>query len=257
MSTIHLHQTTTSTPEQYVAGLTDFGPGRSKLFGNSADQYLKVHHRGPSEADVTEGSGGIWERLHYDWSDSNRVVLTTTDSNTWGGASGHTYTFTRNPNGTTDIDVVVVRDGKNLKGRLLGFVLGTVGRAVLERRLRTPSRPLKPGTVRQQRDSHHEPDLSEFTPRCPRSHCVFARPGSWSPVKGGWTTQARFWLEWGSSTDGQSVPATGSRFQAIHSNSISIRPSQWNDVTTADLSTPKITAPAMICSSRGAEIEEI
>ena len=80
MSTIQLHQTTTSTPEQYVAGLTDFGPGRSKLFGNSADTYLKVHHRGPSQADVTEGSGGIWERLHYDWSDPNRVVLTTTDS---------------------------------------------------------------------------------------------------------------------------------------------------------------------------------
>jgi hypothetical protein len=30
MSSIHLHQTTTSTPEQYIAGLTDFGPGRSK-----------------------------------------------------------------------------------------------------------------------------------------------------------------------------------------------------------------------------------
>src|SRR5215470_9327929 len=46
MSTIHLHQTTTSTPEQFVAGLTDFGPGRSKLFGNSADDYLKVHQQG-------------------------------------------------------------------------------------------------------------------------------------------------------------------------------------------------------------------
>jgi hypothetical protein len=133
MSTIHLRRTTTLTPAQYVAGLTDFGPGRSKLFGNSADAYLKVHERGRSDADVTEGSGGIWERLHYDWSDPNCVVLTTTDSNTWGGASGHTYTFTRRPNGMTDIDVVVVRDGKNLKGRLLGFVLGTIGRGVLER----------------------------------------------------------------------------------------------------------------------------
>ena len=46
MSTIHFHQTTTSTPERYVAGLTDFGPGRSKLFGNTADEYLKVHHQG-------------------------------------------------------------------------------------------------------------------------------------------------------------------------------------------------------------------
>ncbi len=133
MSTIHLNQTTTSTPEQYVAGLTDFGPGRSKLFGNSADEYLKVHDRGRSQADVTEGSGGIWERLHYDWSDPNRVVLTTTDSNTWGGASGYIYTFKRQPKGTTDIDVVIVREGKNLKGRVLGFVLGTVGRGVLEK----------------------------------------------------------------------------------------------------------------------------
>ena len=130
---IRFHQTTTSTPDQYVAGLTDFGPGRSKLFGNSADEYLKVHHRGRTEADVTEGSGGVWERLHYDWSDPNHVVLTTTDSNLWGGASGHIYTFSRQPNGTTDIDLEVVREGKNLKGRLLGFVLRTIGRSVLEK----------------------------------------------------------------------------------------------------------------------------
>jgi hypothetical protein len=133
MSTIHLHKTTTSTPEQYIAALTDFGPGRSKIFGNSADEYLKLHSRAATQADVTEGSGGIWERLHYDWSDPNRVVLKTTDSNIWGGASGHTYTFKRNPNGTTDIDVVVVREGKNLKGWMLGLVLGTIGKGVLEK----------------------------------------------------------------------------------------------------------------------------
>jgi len=133
MSTIHLHQTTSSTPEQFVAGLTDFGPGRSKLFGNSADEYLKVHDRGPKEADVTEGSGGIWERLHYDWSDPNRVVMRTTDSNVWGGASGHTNTFARRPDGRTDLDAVVVREGKNLKGWVLGLVLGTIGKRVLTR----------------------------------------------------------------------------------------------------------------------------
>jgi hypothetical protein len=133
MATIHLHQTTTLTPEQYIAGLTDFGPGRAKLFGNSTDEYLKVHSRGPSQADVTEGAGGIWERLHYDWSDPNHVVLTTTDSNTWGGASGHTYNFTRNPDGTTGIDVVVVREGKNFQGRLLGLVVGSIGQGVLKK----------------------------------------------------------------------------------------------------------------------------
>jgi hypothetical protein len=132
MSTIHLHQTTTSTPEQYVAGLTDFGPGRSKIFGNSADEYLKVHNRGPSQADVTEGSGGIWERLHYDWSDPNRVVMSTIDSNLWGGNSGHTYTFTRNTDGTTDLDAVIVREGKNLPGRVFGALVGAVGKRKLE-----------------------------------------------------------------------------------------------------------------------------
>jgi hypothetical protein len=133
MATIHLHQTTFLTPKEYIAGLIDFGPGRSKLFGNSTDEYLKVHQQGSTQADVTEGSGGIWERLHYDWSDPNHVVLTTTDSNIWGGASGHTYNFSRQPNGTTVIDVDVVRDGKNLKGRVLGFVLETVGKGVLEK----------------------------------------------------------------------------------------------------------------------------
>jgi hypothetical protein len=133
MATIHLHQTTNLTPEQYVGGLTDFGPGRSKLFGNSADEYLQVHEQSDSEADVTEGSGGIWERLHYDWSNPNHVVLATTDSNVWGGVSGHTYTFTRRPDGRTDIDLVVIREGKNVTGRLLGFVLGTIGKNVLEK----------------------------------------------------------------------------------------------------------------------------
>src|SRR4029079_5882781 len=131
MPTIHMHQTTTSTPEQFLAALIDFGPGRSKIFGNSADGYLKVHRRGPDWADVTEGSGGTWERLHYDWSDPEHVVLTTTDSNASGGASGHTYTFTQKSDGTTEVDLVTVREGKNVKGRFLGVVLGTVGKGVL------------------------------------------------------------------------------------------------------------------------------
>ena len=133
MSTIHFNQATTLTPDQYIAGLTDFGPGRSKTFSNSADDYLKIHQVGPAEADVTEGSGGVWERLHYDWSNSNRVVLKTTDSNVWNGSSGYTYTFTRSPDGTTDVSVVIVRQGKNVKGRILAFVLGTVGKGVLKK----------------------------------------------------------------------------------------------------------------------------
>jgi len=132
MPTFHFHQTTTSTPDQFIAGLTDFGPGRKELFENSADSDLKVHDKGPTDADVTEGSRGVWERLHYDWSDPNHIVLTTTDSNAWADGASHTYDLKRQPDGTTEVDYVVVRDGKNLKGRLLGIVLGTVGKGKLK-----------------------------------------------------------------------------------------------------------------------------
>ena len=36
----------------------------------------------------------------------------------------------------TDVDVVIVRDGKNVKGRFLGLVLGTVGKGVLHKAFR-------------------------------------------------------------------------------------------------------------------------
>ena len=128
MPTLHFTEKTTATPEQLVAGITDFGPGRSELFGNSADDQLTVHDKGIDHADVTEGSGGVWERLSYDWSDPRRVVMRTTDSNIWGGRSGHTYT---QGDGTTVLDAVVVREGKNLKGRVVGLLLGTVGKGAL------------------------------------------------------------------------------------------------------------------------------
>jgi hypothetical protein len=34
MSTVHFSQEITAKPEQFVAGLTDFGPGGSKIFSN-------------------------------------------------------------------------------------------------------------------------------------------------------------------------------------------------------------------------------
>jgi hypothetical protein len=135
MPTINLHQTTSATPAQVLAGITDFGPGRSELFPNSADDQLEVHDQGPDHADVTEGGKGNWERLHYDWSDPNRIVMTTTDSNVWANDSVQTYALKTKSDGTTDVDVVVVRHGKNLKGRFLGVVLGTVGKGVLQKAL--------------------------------------------------------------------------------------------------------------------------
>ncbi|MBO0748570.1 MAG: hypothetical protein J2O47_09460 [Acidimicrobiaceae bacterium] len=135
MPTTHLHATTTATPQQFLAALTDFTPGRQRLFPATADDVLKVHEQGPTFADVTEGTKSAWERLRYDWSDPHRVVMKTIDSNLWGGASGHIYTIRRNSAGTTDVDAEVVRQGKNIKGRVTGLLLGTVAKGVLAKSL--------------------------------------------------------------------------------------------------------------------------
>ena len=39
-----------------------------------------------------------------------------------------TPTLTEQPDGLTDIDAVVIREGKNLKGRVVAAFLGTVGK---------------------------------------------------------------------------------------------------------------------------------
>jgi hypothetical protein len=63
--------------------------------------------------------------------------MVTTDSNLWGRHSGHTYTLTPRPDGTTDVDAVVVREGKNLKGRLFEILLAIGGKRVLGQALAT------------------------------------------------------------------------------------------------------------------------
>ena len=161
MATLHFTANTTSTPEQFLAALTDFGPGRSEIFGNSADDYLKLHDAGPDWADVTEGSGGVWERLHYDWSDPNRVVMTTTDSNTWGGASGHTYTFTPQADGTTELDAVEIdRDALVETGnRIRRFAVRYSDREFPRCKARTPAR----GVTRARPIRRRQPPGVEYT----------------------------------------------------------------------------------------------
>ena len=131
MATLRYTVRTGLTPAQFIAGLTDFGPGRKELFRYSTNGHLKVHQQGPTSADVTEGSAGIWERLSYDWSDPHHVVLTTTDSNLWGPGSGHTYDLAPQPDGSTKIDATVQRNGKGLRGKFVETFVSTVGKGML------------------------------------------------------------------------------------------------------------------------------
>jgi hypothetical protein len=69
---------------------------------------------------------------------------------------------------------------------------------------------------------------------------------------GGWPIQVQFWLEWGSSTAGQSLLEACSRFRLVYSDSIFTHPMQ---TLTPGPSTPQIIALAMICSGRDDRVE--
>ena len=134
MATLHFRETTTSSPEQFIAALTDSGPAGRRSSATAPTNTSRCI-RSAGHADVTEGSGGVWER----WTTTGPAPTASScgpRTPTRGEGRGHTYVFTPQPDGTTVLDATVVREGKNLKGRSLGLVLGTVGRGVLRKTLK-------------------------------------------------------------------------------------------------------------------------
>ena len=70
------------TPEQVLAGLIDFGPGRKALWPETSHPRIyRVHEVGDTWAEVTEGVPLSWSRERYDWSVPGRVTLRQVDSN--------------------------------------------------------------------------------------------------------------------------------------------------------------------------------
>jgi hypothetical protein len=126
---------TTLTPEAVLAVLTDFGPGRAKVWPNIDDQHYQLHGQGPGWAEVTEGSsvaGGVWEREKYTWDAANgTVAVETVESNTWGPGSRWDYKLTPTTQGGTTIEVTVERHGIGWKGRLIELGLGAAGTGTL------------------------------------------------------------------------------------------------------------------------------
>jgi hypothetical protein len=146
MTTIDVTERTSVSPQQFLDALIDFGPDRSEVWPNSKPEFLVVHDRGDTWADVTEGSkaaGAVWERLRYDWSNQTDIVLTTTDSNTWGRGSGHHYTLTRNADGSTSVRTVIIRNGISFKGRMIGALLAPVGKTFLSKSMRSTLRAIE------------------------------------------------------------------------------------------------------------------
>jgi hypothetical protein len=145
MGRAHVRAHGSFAPEQFVAALTDFGPGRSAIWGNSSPSRLVVHDRGPTWAEVTEGSdtGGVWQRLRYDWTAPDVVTLTVLDSNAFGRGSRWTYRLEPDRRGGTLIDLSIVREPTTVRGRVLDVVLGLGGNLIFSRDLRRSVRRIE------------------------------------------------------------------------------------------------------------------
>jgi hypothetical protein len=132
MTTVHIRQSTTVSLNRFVAALINFGPGRGKIFANGHGHWVRVNVRGDTWTDVIEGSSGArWERLRCDWSELNVVRLTTIDSNIWRPESGWVYSLTPRADGGTDIDLVVVRKGRSVRGRFRAAIMAVAGKLIL------------------------------------------------------------------------------------------------------------------------------
>jgi hypothetical protein len=130
MATLHFQVQTPLSPRHALDRLTDFSPARAHTWPNIDTKHFQVHTVGASWADVTEGSsvlGGTWERLRYTWDPLLMYVTAYThDSNLWANNSGWEYKLTPHDGGTR-ITVTVIRQGKNLKGRLVALFLSLFG----------------------------------------------------------------------------------------------------------------------------------
>jgi hypothetical protein len=136
MATIHIQATTSVTPDQFLAALTDFGPTRAQIWPNSQPRYLKIHQLERTSADVTEGSnvfGGVWERVIYDWSAPHLIRLSTIDSNLWDKRSGWVYQLTQLADDCTRIQYSITRYPLNLRARLTLSVVALFGRCLIKK----------------------------------------------------------------------------------------------------------------------------
>ncbi len=133
--------------EQFVAALTNFGPERGTIWGNSQPTHFVLHGICANEAEVTEGSkvfGGVWERVHYDWSIPGIVKIRTIDSNIWANDSGWHYKLEQADDGNGIlITARVSRYPRTKKGYLLLIFLGSVGRPIIKKSFKKTIRAIE------------------------------------------------------------------------------------------------------------------
>lgn len=131
---------TTLTPDEVLAFLTDFGPGRADHWPNVDTGHYEVHATGDTWAEVTEGNRVGWERERYTWdADAGTVEIETLDSNLWAPGPGWSYRLQQVDDGTV-VHVRLTRTPKTLTARLLAALIPVAGGPMLGKQLRSSLR---------------------------------------------------------------------------------------------------------------------
>jgi hypothetical protein len=131
MPTVSISVLSTLPPDEALRVLTDFSPARSRAWPGVDAEHLTVHDAGDGWAEVTEGNSVGWERERYSWDPAaGTVSAVTLESNLWAAGSRWDYRLTPDGSGTR-VEVTVVRQGKGLKGKLVGALLSLIGKRMV------------------------------------------------------------------------------------------------------------------------------
>jgi hypothetical protein len=130
MAHVSVDKDSSVPPQVIVRALTDFSEKRLELWPNIDRKYYKVHHVSGTSAEVTEGSRGVWERTHYDWSEPGTVRIQVQDSNVFRPGSYWIYSVRPRPEGGSHVHLEFLRTPRNAKGVLLGALLSVAGRKI-------------------------------------------------------------------------------------------------------------------------------
>jgi len=141
MPTIHVSFVTSLSPQEAIRRLSDFGPNRAETWPNVDPDRVKVHQQGPDWADVTEGNRIAWERERYEWdTEAGTVSSITTDSNVWQAGPAWSYQLIAQPDGTR-VEVTAHRQGKGVKGKIIGALLSIIGKRMIKSSTASALRP--------------------------------------------------------------------------------------------------------------------
>jgi hypothetical protein len=130
MPTVHVSATTHVSAEKVLRAGRDFSARRAEMWPDVHVEHLEIHDSADTWIEVTEANpwpiGLVWERLRYDWSESDRLTGVVVASNLF--APGSTWELrAREADGATLVEIVAVR---HLRGRgLLLFPFFPLGLA--------------------------------------------------------------------------------------------------------------------------------